>query len=309
MNAVSALGAAAPLTSGGVALATTPDALGMLTETDPASPAALLRERMARDGYVLLRGLLDRTAVHDARAEITRRLAAAGALRRGTDPLDARADRAARKLDREVRAGLARGNRPLHDLLYGPAMMGFFARFFGEAACHYDFTWFRAVAPGPGTPAHADVVFMGRAERERLFTAWTPIGAVDLVQGGLMVLEGSCRTPALERAYYPLDVDARCTNAADPRDEWEKGSNGWLGTDPAMIRHRLGGRWLTASYAAGDVLLFSVFTVHASLDNRSDRIRLSADSRYQPASAPADERWIGPNPPGHGPGGKRDLIC
>jgi ectoine hydroxylase-related dioxygenase (phytanoyl-CoA dioxygenase family) len=75
-----------------------------------------------------------------------------------------------------------------------------------------------------------------------------------------------------------------------------------------MLRDRLGGRWLTTSYETGDVLVFSVFTVHASLENRSDRIRLSADTRYQPANQPAVRRSISADPPGHGPGRKRDLI-
>ena len=52
-----------------------------------------------------------------------------------------------------------------------------------------------------------------------------------------------------------------------------------------------------------------MFTVHAGLDNRSDRVRLSSDSRYQPASKPADERWIGPNPIAHGAAGRRGKIC
>ena len=34
-------------------------------------------------------------------------------------------------------------------------------------------------------------------------------------------------------------------------------------------------------------------TVHASLDNQSDRYRMSTDTRYQPASLPIDQRWIG----------------
>lgn len=50
-------------------------------------------------------------------------------------------------------------------------------------------------------------------------------------------------------------------------------------------------------------------TVHASLDNCSNQIRLSADSRYQLACEPADERWIGPNPIAHGPKSKRRMIC
>jgi len=57
------------------------------------------------------------------------------------------------------------------------------------------------------------------------------------------------------------------------------------------------------------VLIFSVYTVHGSLDNQSDEIRLSSDSRYQLASEPLDERWVGENPPGHGGASVKQLIC
>ena len=59
----------------------------------------------------------------------------------------------------------------------------------------------------------------------------------------------------------------------------------------------------------GDLLTFTLGTVHASLDNHSDRIRLSSDSRYQRASEPADERWIGPSPLGHSRAAKRGRVC
>jgi hypothetical protein len=39
-----------------------------------------------------------------------------------------------------------------------------------------------------------------------------------------------------------------------------------------------------------------MFTHHCSLDNQSNRIRLSTDSRYQLASEPMDERWSGDHP-------------
>ena len=59
----------------------------------------------------------------------------------------------------------------------------------------------------------------------------------------------------------------------------------------------------------GDVLIFSVFTVHGSLDNQSNEIRLSTDSRYQLASEPLDERWMGEKPPAHGGNSIRGMIC
>jgi hypothetical protein len=42
-----------------------------------------------------------------------------------------------------------------------------------------------------------------------------------------------------------------------------------------------------------------MFTMHASLVNLSDRYRLSSDTRYQLASEPVDERWVGEKPKGH----------
>ena len=86
-------------------------------------------------------------------------------------------------------------------------------------------------------------------------------------------------------------------------------ASGWLTADPVKLRQALGGRWLSANFRAGDLLMFSIFTVHASIDNRSDRVRLSSDSRYQRASESADPRWIGENPIGHGHAAKRGMIC
>ena len=86
--------------------------------------------------------------------------------------------------------------------------------------------------------------------------------------------------------------------------------SGTLSHNPPQVRHKFGGRWLTTEYQAGDFLTFGMFLVHASLDNRTpNRLRISSDSRYQRASEPIDERWIGANPPGHSVAGKRGRIC
>ena len=132
-------------------------------------------------------------------------------------------------------------------------MINFFEHFLGESVRHFDFTWFRAISPGLGTPPHCDVVYMGRAERDRLFTAWTPIGDVDYSLGGLMLLEGSNNLTHLRETYGNSDVDSYCTNrqGLPARDHWGPGrSNGWLGKDPVKLRRSLGaGRWLTTEFA------------------------------------------------------------
>src|SRR5262249_37193784 len=47
------------------------------------------------------------------------------------------------------------------------------------------------------------------------------------------------------------------------------------------IKDRLEGRWVSADFVVGDVLLFHSLAVHKGVANRSDRLRMSMDVRYQ----------------------------
>ena len=279
----------------------------LLDSTEALANPDELRLRMERDGYLYLPQLLIREQVLQARQEVCHRLETAGYLKKDSDSLLVIA--APGKVNAFMPDVLAKGNRSLHRVLYDGPLMAFWERFLGGAVRHFDYTWFRSVFPGSGTPSHCDVVYMGRGT-PNLYTAWTPIGDIDTELGGLMVLEGSNNHQRLRNSYCKLDVDAYCANG-DGKDAWEKGTGGLLGKNPNQIRRSIGGRWLTRDpFRAGDVLVFSVFTVHAGLDNQTpDRIRLSSDSRYQLASEPADERWIGESPVAHGPGGKKAMIC
>ncbi len=292
------------LTAQGHDLDLAPSSVGELrSSADVVDDLQALRERIEKDGYLFLPGFLDSDEVLRARRSITDRLAAEGL----TDPAHP-ADLAVAPTDSTLafKPDLAHDNPVLHQLLYGEQLLGFYQRLLGGPVRHYDYTWMRAVAPGRGTAPHGDVVFMGRGTHN-VCTAWVPLGDANFVQGGLMVLEGSHRRAEIRDDYALRDVDAYCTNvdADDPRARF----SGTLSRDPVRLREQFGGRWLTAEFRAGDLLTFSIYLVHASLDNRSDRIRLSSDSRYQLASEPVDERWIGEAPVAHGPGAKRGLIC
>lgn len=59
-------------------------------------------------------------------------------------------------------------------------------------------------------------------------------------------------------------------------------------------------RWVTTDYKAGDVVLFTMHTLHGGIRNETDhQLRLSADLRFQPSRELRDERWIGHPPPMH----------
>jgi len=154
---------------------------------------------------------------------------------------------------------------------------------------------------------------MGRGTR-KLYTAWTPYGDISLDIGGLMLLESSHKEAERIAKYLSRDVDEYCTNGPNAEtiesgeQNWE--SNGQLSNNPVSLQEKYGARWLSSeNYELGDVLIFGMEMIHASLDNQSEYLRLSSDSIYQRASEPADERWIGPEPIGHSLTDKCCRIC
>jgi len=303
--------AAVPLRSRGFALDVAPSALGELRRSDDiALDERALRQRFAEDGYLYLPGYLDREEVLAARRAITDRLAAAGWLDGRFPAHEAVAAPTAEGATMAECARWCRDSAAVQRLLYAGRMIAFYSGLLGGPVRHFDYTWMRAVRPGQGTAPHGDSVFMNRGTTE-LYTAWTPLGDISYELGGLIVLEGSHRQQGIKQDYGQRDVDTYCSNHADA-DQYatgEKWWNGVLNENPAALREQLGGRWLTTAFKAGDLLTFGMYTLHASLDNQSDRVRLSTDSRYQLASEAVDERWIGAEPIGHGPAGKRGQIC
>lgn len=300
------------ITSLGLELDRSTAAFGELRRSDDiAGDGPALRARMQADGYLYLPGLLDVVLAQRAREFVLDRLAELGCL----DDRHPRADAVSKPGGNPfMPAPLVTGNQALHQLLYTGPMMALYERLLGGAVRHFDYTWFRSIPGGAqGTYPHCDVVYMGRGTFH-LYTSWTPLGDVPLEVGGLMILENSHQQKDRLRNYLERDVDVYCTNYPDA-DEIRTGQKSWqdwdgrLSSNPVTLREKLGGRWLTTEYRLGDVLVFGMATVHASLDNQSNRYRLSSDSRYQLASEPVDERWIGAQPIAHGPAGKRGKIC
>jgi hypothetical protein len=298
-----------PIFSAGHELDTEPSCFGFLHDSsDAEGDFEELRTRLVNDGYLYLPGYLDREEVMGVRKTFTDRLAEQGLLDPNRPSFDGVADLENRTW---FKPDLARKNPTVERLLYSGRLISFYANLFGEPIRHYDFTWLRAIGPGKGTNPHCDIVYMGRGTKQHL-TCWVPYGDISLEMGGLMILEDSHRKSDRLRNYLNRDVDEYCENKPS---QVEKAKNkgvafsGDLSHNPAVLRKSLGGRWLTAEFRAGDFVTFRMNVIHGGLDNQTDRIRLSTDSRYQRVSEPIDERWIGVNPMGHGPRAKRGLIC
>jgi hypothetical protein len=296
----------------GHALDLSPARFGFLSpSTDALGDPEELRRRLAGEGYLYLPGFFDRDLVVATRASLTDRLADQGLLHPDRAPFDgiAHPDPAKRTA---FKADLTKNNPAIDRVVFGPEIFGFYESFFGEKVRAFDFKWLRAIGPGLGTPAHCDWVYMSRGT-PKLLTCWIPYGDVPLEVGGLMLLEKSHHQASRIKNYLDSDVDSYCENR--PKDvalalagKWKR--DGWLSERSDTLPEKFDSRWLTVrEWRMGDLLTFNMQMIHGSLDNGTDRIRLSSDTRYQPASEPADERWIGPSPIAHDVAAKRGRIC
>ncbi len=303
--------ASKPLTSLGHVLNASGDGFGWCrSSSDLLADPEALRRRLDTDGYLYLSDCLDRQLVGDARECLLQQLDERGLVDRSRPVSDGVARN---PWEASSCHGLAADNEALQQLLYSGRMIEMYELLFDAPVRSFDFTWMRVIGPGHGTAPHCDAVYMGRGTR-RLYTSWTPLMEITPQIGGLTIMPGSHRIPSLSE-YRAGDVDTVCTNQPPRKPQDVHGwvgplGDGKLSSNPAQLRTELDTPWVTAEcYRPGDVVVFSIDTIHGSLDNQSELIRLSTDTRYQRSAEPADERWTGSDPPGHGPDSRRDLIC
>ena len=239
-----------------------------------------LQARIEEDGYLLIRGFYDIETVLAARIDILEQLSEQGRLAVDT-PLEQGVigqESASAVLRNDVVVKLSNYLRVVNS----ERILTFFERFLGGPVLTLDHKWPRAVSRGVSTGAHYDIVFMGAGTNE-LYTVWTPLDDISLEMGPLAFCPGSNRLDILRSTYGTADAHNDLTD-------------GHLSRDPHELIDRLGVRWASTPFRAGDVMIFGMYFLHGSLDNVSDRFRISTDNRYQLASEPVDERHMGPHP-------------
>ncbi len=278
--------ASLPLTSCLRRLDLGPDAFGALRESqDRIHDTDGLREELQREGYLFLRNHLAQESVQDARQEVIRTIQGMGLLDERHPPLEAVAAAGGHKKVLSVQ-----GHEAVRHLVNSAPLLSLFDRLMGGEARSLGHIWGRIMGPGTSTPPHCDIVYMGRGT-QTLYTCWIPLGNVPRNQGALMILERSHQIEKLRHGYCSMDVDAN-NNARKLRfRHWGFFRGGQYTKKPDAAQREFKRRWLSADFHAGDIILFSTFLLHGTLDNQTPNIRLSVDARYQLAADPADERW------------------
>ena len=277
---------------------------GPLNErTDPIKDGESLRAALANDGYLLLRGVLDPRDVLAAREEVFSRLVEVGEI--DTPAIEAIPTGASRRAELFPDLGAfwqsVCEDPALRRVTHAGQMIEIMERILDGPVRPFDFLWLRAMAPGRASAFHFDHVYMNRGT-DNLYTVWAALGDVPLVDGPMLLVEGSHRWDDLIAEYRGLDVDK------------DKSKPGHVTMNPVELAEARDCRLLSTDFRAGDILVVSMFMCHGSLDNTSQRVRLSCDTRYQLASEPIDPRWIGDPPIGHGEsyggvGGARPLTA
>ena len=263
---------------GGKYLSTLRDANDLIDDMDA------IHRRMDEDGYLLIRGLQNTEKVKAARQVVLDNLKANDQL-----DLDQPADIGVAAPGKKGRF-LGGAKQVTHtpeflSVVESPEIMKFFEGFLDGPVLTYDYKWLRAVGPGDNTGAHYDVVYMGRGTKS-LYTVWTPLGEVSHDMGPLVILVGSHQFDAVKETYGKMDVD---------RDH----VTGHFTNEPIDMVNQYGGQWQTSEFHPGDVIIMGIYTMHGSLNNLTNRYRISTDTRYQLETEPVDERWIGQDPIAH----------
>jgi hypothetical protein len=285
------------LTAYGRVIDQAPAKFGRLREsTEHAADAVVLRERLAEDGYVFLRDVLDMEILLHVQQVVADEL-------NRLDALDPDGDRSANLFP--ARPGLSLytvadtvSQAERNVLTHQPALRAIFDAIFGEAAKPLDYSWPRIAGPGRSEPPHSDWVYMCRGTT-RLYSAWIPLMNLPLSHGPLMVLEDSHRDNPHTRRYLQMDADKLGYFDALRFKHGTLVHGGRYSGRADRVRKEFGTRWLSTDYRLGDVIIFDPRNVHSTLDNRSKGFRISIDLRFQPANDPVDPRFAGPNPIAH----------
>jgi hypothetical protein len=223
-----------------------------------------LRDLIATDGYVFMRGLLDPNTVRAIGRRGLGALQAAGWTMPTCDPVVA----APQLPVRAVRMRDAFGQAGYRDIVRDPGfnslpfttpLADLMHQLLGPDGFCYPLKIPRVVYPvsfvphQPGNFAHKDYNAV-----QDMFTCWVPLGDIPHTLGGLAI---------------------------------EPGSQHHARIHPHPINDLPSG-WRTTDYHPGDVLVFHCLTTHAALTNHTQRMRFSAEYRFQLADQPAPRRLV-----------------
>jgi hypothetical protein len=239
--------------------------LELRDSTSIADDTEAMGQRLAEDGYLLFRGVIDRESVSDVRRQVLEVLGHHGWLEPGSPVEEARPSAPERwtftpeflPAYKDVQSLEA-----VHRLAHHRGFGELFRTIYGAGAYCIPPKVVRLIYPGPPSlqiHPHKDYASTGIPD---MLTCWFPLGDCPRPMGGLAVLPGS--------QYRPISLaDSEVFDPSDP--------------------------WSTTDYEAGDALLFHCLTTHVSRLNQSNTLRMSIDARWASSDWPIPDYMMVPD--------------
>jgi hypothetical protein len=238
---------------------------------DARNDAQELRRRMAEDGYVFFRRLVNPDAMMSLRADIMRVLQNAGWLVPGADPLLGIADLSKRCTEGDSSYGPVYHQvyrlESFHRLPHDPDLVTTVEELMDARTIpvpgHKARIWFPRFLQHT-TPTHQDFVhYQGSVHA---ITCWTPVGDCPIELGPLAVLPRSHTVNKILPHHFSLGAGGLIIQVEDHTQRYPQLETPWRSTN----------------FDVGDVLFFPALTIHRALPNLTeDRLRVSLDNRYQ----------------------------
>ncbi|KAG0647886.1 hypothetical protein D0Z07_6076 [Hyphodiscus hymeniophilus] len=286
-----------------------PSEVSFLRPSEPGQPLEELRKRYHEDGYLFIKALIPRADVLQARSQYFDLLSPSGVLKPGTTAVEGIYDsekdtalfpgigsgaaggnghpgeHAARFVDLALKA---HGEPWYADFCKHPKLLEFVAKFTGWAEHTLPFRRTLLRNNIPTTQAigvHYDQIFLRYGEPTSV-TAWVPMGDISLTGGG-SELGQSFEKEFTDKAKASGMTEEEAKSAFNQNMM----STGLLSGGPAEFGRSHQRRWLVTNFDAGDVVLHSPYTIHASTVNHDPNniIRLATDIRFVDSSRPWDK--------------------
>ena len=255
----------------------------MRVSNDAMNNPRELQSRLADEGYLFFRRLVDPDKLWELRREMMSTIQDIGWLVAGTDPMDgiANLDMRYTEGDNEYSAGYAEVYRieNFHRSGHWQEYLDIIEMMVGKPIMPHPQKvariWFPKYTEHT-TPKHQDFVhFQGSYDN---ITCWAPIGDCPIELGGLAVIPRSHRVNRVLDHHFALGAGGLMVDETEHED-----------IDPV---------WHSIDYEAGDALFFPALTIHQALPNYTeDKLRLSLDNRYMPVGDNIAEHMLSPHEP------------
>eukprot|EP01084_Bolivina_argentea_P047059 86695_1 len=266
--------------------------IGILSDLNMITSKTAIKDKFWSDGYGLFRNTIDRQTVLNARNALLTEIqdkynlfsnVEKGILKTTIKPSDIPFTEGRNEFTQNPNILTVVENKSIHNIM--KILLDC------DQVKTFDYKWLRLVVPGLNTGVHVDRVYMNRGT-ENLLTCWIPLMDIRMELGTVFILDGSYYLPAFnvfQQTYGSIDAEkinlngtGHFTQNPDEMKKFFKSENDY------KIK------WKSCDFKAGDVLIFTMRTVHMSSVNISQKheVRISCDTRWLNANEIADSRYM-----------------